>query len=312
MRILLTGSSGFIGSRLIKMFAHNHYEIVALNRRPIAMPGIQEVIVPALQLDLIESALKHDSIDAIIHLAAAGVSPSDREAKSLVKINTILPGQLVELAQRKGVKAVVIAGSSAEYKDCGKQLRITEDAPVEMNKTYGATKAAGTMLALVQGLTLGVAVCVLRLFNIFGPGEAPHRLFPSLFCHLKAGSKVPLSIGNQIRDFVYVDDACMGFMCALEALVNKEMASGIYNLATGVGHSVMQFAQFTAQALDAPEHLLNFGALEIRPDEIPYLIGDPSAFTKACGWQTSLSLKQNLVKAVAEMKLENFQHHSCK
>jgi nucleoside-diphosphate-sugar epimerase len=219
----------------------------------------------------------------------------------MVRVNTLLPACLVELAAKRGARAVVIAGSSAEYSGPKAGERLNESAPVETMKLYGASKAAGGILALALGAVHGLPIGVVRLFNVYGPGEAPQRLLPTLVRHLKAGEPVPLSVGTQVRDFVHVDDACAGLWAVLCALAEGRMAGGPYNLATGAGRSVAEFACITARSMGAPGSLLDFGAIPMHPDEIPFLVGDPTALNNACSWGATRSLDQGIAAAVAEL-----------
>ncbi|MEJ0062288.1 MAG: NAD(P)-dependent oxidoreductase [Alphaproteobacteria bacterium] len=304
MRILLTGARGFIGSRFLLLLKRQGVEsILALGRHPVdADRGVENIILPDLTLESVGAALKDKRFDGVVHLAAAGVHPADRNPETLTAINSVLPGSLVSIAASCGSRAFVMAGSSAEYRQLAEPRGLREDDPLETSKLYGATKAAGGILALAHGATAGIGVGVLRLFNAFGPGEAPHRLLPALFRHLSSGNRVPLSPGAQIRDFVYVDDICAALWAALEALAEQRMPSGAYNVATGRECSVADFSRLVARSLGMGEEMLDFGAMPMRPDDLPYLVGDSSALEKHCGWKPAWTLERGIDEAVAALK----------
>jgi nucleoside-diphosphate-sugar epimerase len=212
----------------------------------------------------------------------------------------MLPAALVTAAAKCGAKAVVIAGSSAEYKASTATTALTGCAELETAKLYGASKAAGGIMALAQGASRNIPVGVLRLFNVFGPGEAAHRLLPSLLQSLRIGHAVKLSAGTQIRDFVYLDDACAGMLAAMDALTDHRMSSGAYNLATGTGNSVADFARAAARLMDADEALLEFGALPFRPDDLPYVVGDATRLRAGAGWNPKFTMEQGIAATIAE------------
>ena len=106
-----------------------------------------------------------------------------------------------------------------------------------------------------------------------------------------------------MRDFVYVDDVCAGLIAALTALADGNMSTGAYNVATGVGHSVGDFARTVAHAANADPSLLQFGALPFRPDDLPYVVGSPTKLCDACGWRTNTLLADGICQALAELSL---------
>lgn len=298
MRVLITGGTGFIGRHFIEhLRSTGDHSIVAFGRRPTNVSGCEDIVVPEFDAPVLEHALSRHSIDVVVHLAAAGVDPRERGMETLTNVNTMLSAFLVDAAARASVRAIVIAGTCAEYRGASTEA-LRETAPLEDRKLYGATKAAGGILALAHGFALDIPVAVVRIFNVYGPNEAPHRLLPTLVRHLSARTPVPLSEGSQVRDFVHVNDVCRGLWDVASHLVDRSMRSGTYNLATGVGTTVATFARQVARCMNADERLLRFGAVPMRPDEVPCIVGDASALHVACGWRPLLTLADGIALSV--------------
>jgi nucleoside-diphosphate-sugar epimerase len=300
MRVLLTGATGFIGRRLATRLIARGDSVLAVGRRPCRIAGAEEIPLPHLEPERIEMALQRTSFDGVVHLAAAGVNPAERDEKALMTMNSVLPGMMISIAAKRGAKAVVTAGSCAEYQAAPVEEALTEQSALETRKLYGASKAAGGILALAQGAGHGIPVAVVRLFNVFGPGEAPYRLLPSLLQSLTAGRPVRLSAGTQVRDFVYIDDVCAGLMAVLETSIRHGLPSAAYNLATGKGNTVADFARATARLMGADEALLEFNALPFRPDDMPYVVGDASLLKQHCGWTAAFTMKDGIAAAIQE------------
>lgn len=264
MKILLTGGNGFIGKHLVTYLLSLGHEVLTLGRKEIRINGVHSIILPEFTMQNIEKALHGYTFDAVLNLVSAGVNPEDRDISQLLTINVLVPSYLVLIGIKCGAKAFITTGSSSEYMKLNHNEIITEACPLETSKIYGASKASGGILALANGANLSIPVAITRLFNVFGPGEAPHRLLPSLINNLKDQKSVNLSSGDQIRDFIYVSDACSGIVATLNALLDGRLKSGAYNISTGIGTSVAKVCRTAARLMRVNESLLKFGALPLQ------------------------------------------------
>lgn len=306
MNILLTGATGFVGARLAtKLLAQGANTIVSIGRKPCKVLGVDDLVVTDFSRDALLEALVGREIDAVIHLAAAGVHPADRDPATLFDINVCLPARIVDVARKCGARGVLITGSSAEYRERECDRPIDEFASLETQRAYGGSKAAGSALALAQGVALGIPVVVLRMFNVYGPGEAPHRLLPSLVDGLSRGKRVPLSHGRQVRDFIHVDDACCGILSTMNGILERKVCSGAYNLSSGAGRSVAEFARITATVVNVDQRMLEFGAVPLRNDDLGYLVGDSTCLNGLTGWAPRIALEDGIAASVAEMLSAN-------
>jgi len=277
--------------------------VTNVGRHPCRVASVDNVIVPELSLARLRAALGGMRLDGVMHLAAAGVNPTDRDIDAIFRINAALAPGIVRLAVEADARAVIVIGSSSEYRPSIEVRPIREDAPLETMKVYGASKAAGGILALACGAAEALPVGVLRLFHVFGPGEGPHRLLPSLARGLSNGEAVKLSAGTQIRDFVHVDDACRGIIAAWEALAEGRAQAGAYNVASGRGVSVADFARTVARVINADSNLLEFGALPMRQDDAPYVVGDPGSLHRAASWVACTSLESAIQSSLNEFRM---------
>jgi GDP-4-dehydro-6-deoxy-D-mannose reductase len=302
MTILITGASGFIGQRLLGHLKAAGTTAAGMGRGIPRITSSAWITVPDYTLTSLLAATQGMTFDAVVHLAAAGVHPADRDPTTLVEGNTIAPAAIVQLAHARSARAVIVGGSSAEYAPSNERV-LGENALLESTALYGATKAAGGLVSLAVAASLGLPCAVLRFFNVFGAGEAPHRLLPSLFRSLREDNPVDLSPGTQVRDFIHVDDVCHAVTEVLGALVSGRLIPGAYNVATATGHSVRDFAEAVADAMGRDRALLRFGALPMRPDDRPSIIGDVSRLRSATGWAPSSSFHDAVVRSVNALDL---------
>ncbi len=117
-----------------------------------------------------------------------------------------------------------------------------EDSPLEQGKLYGSSKAAGGLVASAIANSSDVSFRLLRLFKVYGAGEAPHRLLPALVSGLAKRERVAMSAGTQVLDFVYIDDVVEAMLRA-DAHCREKGGIATWNVATGRAHSVREFAE---------------------------------------------------------------------
>jgi UDP-glucose 4-epimerase len=295
---LVTGGTGFVGAALSWRLAQTGVGTTLLARPGASIPpDCDGVTVPDLSRHAVASALNGRRFDVVFHLAAYGVTPSDRDPRLTFDANVAGTDAVVHAAAEAGARAVVYLGSCSEYRDPLPGQFVVEDAPIGPDRLYGGSKAAAGLWGQALAAQLGVSFQWLRLFNVFGPGEASSRLIPALIARLRADETVALSPGEQVRDFLYIDDALTGILLAAEA--SLEGRQGPFNLCSGQPVKVKEIALAVADAMGKPYDLLGFGSLSYRPDDIFWLVGSPGRFQSATGFRPQTSLLAGIEKMIA-------------
>ena len=299
MRVLLTGATGFIGSRIRRHLTKSGHDIVCLGRRAIGDQQVTNWIVEDPTRISGSDAPGGAAFDRVYHIAAAGVDPADREIARLIDVNIHFGAQLL---QEIDAAAYVFAGSSAEYAT-KRVAAYCESDPLQQTDLYGSSKAAGGLMHLSIAQASAKPLAHLRLFHIYGPGEKSYRLTSSLFRALKKGKRVALSSGDQVRDFVYVDDVVRAFEMAGEGLQNDALPTGAYNVCTGKGVKVRAICEKIAALIGSDKKLLGFGDLPMRPNEPASMVGKSAALEKAIDWRPTFSLAEGLRKLTEELSV---------
>jgi nucleoside-diphosphate-sugar epimerase len=301
IRALITGATGFIGRCLAPRLAAEGFLVTSLQRSPEDVRGVDETItLPLLTPDSVAGALRSRSFDCLFHLASYGVNPGHRDLSEMFRINVDVTRTLVEIAASWPGASVVMSGSGAEYDLSNATSPVSEFQPLESFKSYGASKAAGGLLALAAARASNLPLAYLRLFGVFGPGEAAHRLLPSLVEQLRQKKRVPLSAGDQLRDFLYVEDVVSALIAAVRFLGQSPRQTTM-NLSSGEPTSVRHFAECVADLMGAPRSLLGFGDIAKRPDDVMLFSGRPDLIEKTLGWQRKYSVETGLRAALRDM-----------
>jgi nucleoside-diphosphate-sugar epimerase len=304
---LVTGASGFIGRALVEHLRNRGKRVIAVGRPASALPAADRQIrleaksAQAIH-EVIAEALDSESVDVVFHCAAYGVRPGDREAVQMFQANIAAMGAWVEAAARLKAKVFVNAGSCSEYGPGARPERIRENHPLDARDLYGASKAAGGQWGSALARSFGMSFQWVRLFGVFGPGEAPHRLVPYVRDHLSRGKCVDLTSGLQWRDLLYVDDAARGLLRAAEIALEGRL--GPYNLCTGEPVTVRAMAEEVARQMGASPQLLDFGARPLRSDEQMWMVGDPSLLADIGGFRHSIGLSEGVALTLRALDRE--------
>jgi nucleoside-diphosphate-sugar epimerase len=162
----------------------------------------------------------------------------------------------------------VICGSCFEYGNAGKRYEfIPVDAPLEPTGPYHASKAAASMAALALATQRKLSMVILRPFHVFGEGESPERFWPMLRDAALTGRDLPMTLGEQVRDFIPVEQVADAF---LRAVQREDIVAGspvIENVGTGRPQKLREFAEYWWGKWEA-KGSLSLGAIPYRQDEV--------------------------------------------
>lgn len=259
VHVAVTGANGFLGQNLIALLTARGHDVLRLVRTPSSPPVPRQetasVVLPGSPRD-IGGVLR--GIDAIIHLAAAGVSPSTEERDHMEAVNVEGTLTVLRAAWIAEIQHVVIAGTWAEYgRSLDEFCPIPPSAPLRPVSDYAVSKARAFLATCSEIDALDLGVSYIRVFNAFGDHQNPDALWPSLRAAAERGDDFRLTSGDQIRDFIPVGDVAEAFVAEL-ALGTRLGRVTVTNCGTGSGRSVREFAQHWWHALGA-EGSLRFG-----------------------------------------------------
>ena len=177
---------------------------------------------------------------------------------------------LLRAFREAGGERAVVAGSCAEYAWDGEGRCIEGTTPLRPATLYGAAKHAAHVAAEAYASQEGLSLAWGRIFFSFGPGEAPGRLIPSVAGALLRGEEAPVTGGEQVRDFLAVEELGDAFAALLDSDVE-----GAVNVASGRGAPVRDLVAMVARAAGG-EDLVRYGALPPAP-------GDPARSSPTSG-----------------------------
>lgn len=277
-KVLLTGASGFVGRHCARHLEARGWQVHA-ERFDILDAGETSAVIREVRPD----ALLHLAWYAKHRLYWSADENFDWLAASLHLLREFIAA---------GGKRFAGAGTCAEY-DWTAAGRCDEaTTPSNPATVYGACKYALHLAANALCRKYGVSYAWGRLFFLYGPHEHPERFVPSVVNSLLRSEPARCTSGEQIRDFLHVDDAAS----ALAALLDSE-AQGIVNIASGTALPLRDIAQ-TIAGIVGREDLLSLGAIPMNPNDPPVLTAATHRLRDEVRWTPSRTLQQGLEETI--------------
>jgi UDP-glucose 4-epimerase len=263
------------------------------------LPQVSTVEIDDLDPRSLRQSIESISPEAVFNLASTGVNPADREPLAMLDGNARFLASLLGAVETKKPRRFIHAGSCAEYAPAETGHRIDENYPVRPPSLYGAAKLCASLYGAALAAECGIPFLNLRLFGVFGIGEAPHRIVPYLIAKLRDNQPVDLTPGEQIRDWLYIDDVVDAL---LAAATSPHFANDreIFNVCSGHGIRVRELAEQVADAMKKPRALLRFGERAHRSDEPMWIVGDNRRFIQATAWQPRISVAEGIRRMLAQ------------
>lgn len=308
MRCFVTGATGLIGSRLVRLLLEQDCQVGVLVRPTSDLWRIQDVLhrlhVITGELALIEqscSAIQWFAPDVVFHLGWYGVSNRHRNDPAQVTHNLCGSLKLLQSAHEGGCQRWVGLGSQAEYGPYDGALK--EDLPTRPVTIYGLVKLCVGLLSQKLCETYGIGFTWLRLLAAYGPMDDPQHMIPYVILTLLRGQRPTLTQGEQRWDYLYAKDGAR----AIWQAATHSAAQGTFNLGAGEAHAVSSIVQRIRDLID-PDLPLGLGEIPYPPDQIMHLQADITRFREATDWTPQVELDEGLQRTVEWFRANRWRY----
>lgn len=300
-RFIVIGGAGFIGSHLTDLLVREPVKEVIVFDKVIR----REKIAPAFatgklrvvegdvtQAEDVASAMK--GIDGVFHLAALPISSCVRIPRLCLEINVLGTFNVMEAAQKAGVKKVVFSSASSVYGDTNEL--IDEGHPLNARTLYGASKIAAEYFLRAFNDMYGMDYVVLRYMNVYGPNQ-DGGLVMSVLNRLRQGlAPVIYGDGSQSFDFVHVRDVATANLLAMQSEVSNE----IFNIGSGTEASVQDIVSVLLDLTNCPLQPIYKSNEEVLMQR---RVGSSAKAERLLGYRAQLSLRAGLKDVVHSLTL---------
>lgn len=311
MKIIVTGGAGFIGGNFVyyQLREHPQDEVVCLDALTYA--GNLETLEEAMknprfrfvkgditERELVDELFVQEKPDIVVNFAAeTHVDRSVEDPGVFLRTNMLGTQVLMDACRRHGIMRYHQVSTDEVYGDLPldrPELFFHEDTPIHTSSPYSASKAGADLLVQAYHRTFGLPVSITRCSNNYGPYHFPEKLIPLMISRALADQPLPVyGTGENIRDWLYVDDHC----AAIDLVMRKGRVGEVYNIGGHNERTNLEVVRTILRALGKPESLIHF--VKDRPGhDMRYAI-DPTKIHTELGWLPTTSFDEGIQKTIS-------------
>jgi dTDP-glucose 4,6-dehydratase len=296
MRMLVTGAAGFIGSTFARLYGGEH-ELVVLDKLTYAgrrenLPSDVELIEGAIEDRELVFEIVED-FDAIVNFAAeTHVDRSIADQEAFARTHVIGTSVLLDAAREREVGRYLQVSTDEVYGSI-ESGSFTESSPLDPSSPYSATKAAGDLLVSAHAHTYGLEAVICRGSNNYGPRQYPEKLIPLMVLNALHGDALPVyGDGQQVRNWLYVEDFCRGIYAAL----TQGRPGEAYNVGGPSETTNLDVVQRIIELTDADESLVEH--IRDRPGHDRRYSLSSDKLREDTGWEPRVDFDEGLTRTV--------------
>ncbi|SJZ43599.1 NAD-dependent 4,6-dehydratase LegB [Selenihalanaerobacter shriftii] len=305
-KVLITGSSGFIGSHLTEKLVKlgcNVRAFVKYNfkndwgwlEHSEVKDEVEVYTGDIRDYDAVYDAL--DGVDVVFHLAALiGIPYSYKSPLAYIKTNVEGTYNILQVSRQRELEKVIITSTSETY-GTAQYVPIDEEHPLVGQSPYSASKIAADQLAISYHRSFEMPIAIARPFNTYGPRQSARAIIPTIITQILNGQK-EIKLGNlsPTRDFNYVKDTVNGF---IEIAKSQETIGEVTNIGSNYEISMQDTVDLIIELIGEEVEILT-DEKRVRPDksEVDRLLCNNSKIKKITNWKPRYTLEEGLQETI--------------
>ena len=294
-RILVTGSSGTIGTRLCEKLLEENYAIIGVDLKPNRWNDrINKLTIIGDLRDKETFKNLPKDVDLVVHLAANARVYNLVVDPSLARDNFEILFNTLEFCRRNDIKRFIFASSREVYGNSNQIVHSENEAYVRnCESPYAASKIGGEALVHAYQQCYGINFIIIRFSNVYGMYDDSDRVIP-LFIKLAKENRDLVVYGKEkLLDFTYIDDAISGVLKCIENF--EQVKNDVFNIASGKAISIVELAQLIQKYMHSKSKIV---IKETRTGEVMKFIADISKAKEKLGYEPKTTIDEGIKKSI--------------
>ena len=292
MKILITGSTGFVGRHLVPKLTKQH-QVTELTinleeSNELFGDNTQKILITNNQINLVER-IKQTNPEIVIHLASFLTSEDDYNTmQKLIDTNILFLCRLLDTLKDIKIKLFVNTGTFAEY--------FQGDGILQPAYLYSATKTAARFFVDYYSNAYSFNYITIAPYTIYGGKDTKKKVIDIIYESLNSEKPMKLSPGNQVLDFIHIEDVTDFYVSIVEnylQIPNKQ----VFQLGTGKGISLKELASVLEHKTGKTANI-RWGAKSYRKTDVMYAVADITPQFNLLNWQPQIMLEEGIKKII--------------
>jgi UDP-glucose 4-epimerase len=295
-KILVTGSSGMLGTGLCEALLARNYQVTGFDLKPNKwLSTVNERTVIGDLTDPSSLGALSGSWDVAVHLAANARVYNLVLNPILARDNLEMVVNVLEFMRQRKIPKIIFASSREVYGN-SRRIKRSETAPIRVDNCespYAASKLGGEALIHAYQHCYGIDYIIIRFSNVYGKYDDSDRLIPQLIKLAKANKELPIYGKRKRLDFTYIDDAVNGTIKAIEHFEDTE--NDIFNIASGKAVSILRVANLIKKYMRTHNKV---ALADTRTGEVVRFVADITKAKRKLSYKPKTGIELGVQKSV--------------
>lgn len=291
IKILITGSSGTIGTRLFEKLLQEGFDVVGFDKKENKWhKNLNDltIIGDLLIKDDIEKIPKN--IDLIVHLAANARVYDLVIEPDLARDNIITTYNILELARKNNITKIIFSSSREAYGNRKKIKSKESQVDIQLCESpYSASKIADEVLVYSYKKCYNINYIILRFSNVYGMYDESERFVPLMIKKMEKNEDIEIFGKDKLLDFTYIDDCVEGIIRCIEKF--DKTKNNTFNIANGKGEKLIDIAKIIKKELKNKSEIK---ICDNRTGEVVKYVADISKANKMLGFKPIYSTEKGI------------------
>lgn len=291
MKILITGSSGTIGTRLFEKLLEKGHDVVGFDKEQNKWhEKLDKLTIQGNLLSKEDIKKIPKGIDMIVHLAANARVYDLVVEPDMALENVTSTYNILEFARKNNVKKILFSSSRETYGNRKKAVAREIDVDIQLAESpYSASKISDEVFVYAYTRCYGINHIVLRFSNVYGMYDESDRFVPLMIRKMKKNEDIVIFGKDKMLDFTYIDDCVGGIIQCIEKF--NKVKNNTFNLAYGKGAKLVDVAKMIKQELNSKSRM---SLKSNRTGEVVKYVADISKAKKVLGYKPSTVVEEGI------------------